>query len=141
MAWQTRALVIANRTADSDELLEALERRARSGPIAFTLLVPAAAGGPDGRDEARARLDAAVARMRAAGLEVEGSLARGADPLGAVHEAWDPAKYDEIVVCTLPTGVSKWLQVDLPHRVAKLTDAPVTHVVAGGREPVHVPAQ
>jgi hypothetical protein len=76
--------------------------------------------------------------MRAAGLEVDGSLARGADPLSAVHEAWDPAKYDEIVVCTLPTGVSKWLQVDLPHRVAKLTDAPVTHVVAGERKPVHV---
>ncbi|MEA2470927.1 MAG: hypothetical protein QOE38_1926 [Thermoleophilaceae bacterium] len=137
MAWQTRALVIANRTADSDQLLEALERRARGGPIAFTLLVPSGAG-PDGRDDARARLDDAVARMRAAGLEVDGSLARGADPLSAVHEAWDPAKYDEIVVCTLPTGVSKWLQVDLPHRIAKLTDAPVTHVVAGERKLVHV---
>jgi hypothetical protein len=138
MAWQTRALVIANRTADSDQLLEALEGRARSGPIAFTLLVPA---GPSGRDEARARLEAACRRMRAAGLDVEGSLAHDADPLGAVHEAWDPAKYDEIVVCTLPTGVSKWLQVDLPHRVAKITDAPVTHVVAGAREPAHVPAR
>ena len=139
MAWQTRALVIANRTADSDQLLEALQERARSGPIAFTLLVPAGAGG--NRDEARARLESACQRLRAAGLEVEGSLAHDADPLGAVHEAWDPAKYDEIVVCTLPTGVSKWLQVDLPHRVAKATDAPVTHVVAGERKPVHVAAR
>jgi hypothetical protein len=138
MAWQTRALVIANRTADSDQLLEALEGRARGGPVAFTLLVPS---GPGARDEARSRLEAAVARMRAAGLEVDGALARDSDPLGAVHEAWDPAKYDEIVVCTLPTGVSKWLQVDLPHRVAKLTDAPVTHVVAGEREPAHVAAR
>jgi hypothetical protein len=138
MAWQTRALVIANRTADSDQLLEALEGRARSGPIAFTLLVPT---GPTGRDEARARLESACERLRAAGLEVEGSLAHDADPLGAVHEAWDPAKYDEIVVCTLPTGVSKWLQVDLPHRVAKITDAPVTHVVAGDRQAAHIPAR
>jgi hypothetical protein len=138
MAWQTRALVIANRTADSDQLLEALEGRARSGPIAFTLLVPS---GPGARDEARSRLEAACGRMRAAGLEVDGMLARDADPLGAVHEAWDPAKFDEIVVCTLPTGVSKWLQVDLPHRVAKLTDAPVTHVVAGERQSAHVPAR
>ena len=127
MAWQTRALVIANRTADSDQLLEALEGRARTGPIAFTLLVPC---GPSGRDEARSRLDGAVSRMRAAGLEVEGSLARDSDPVVAVHEAWDPGSYDEVIVCTLPTGVSRWLQVDLPHRVAKLTDAPVTHVVA-----------
>jgi hypothetical protein len=132
MAWQTSALVIANRTADSNELLEALEGRARSGPVKFTLLVPC---GPSGRGEARAHVDAAVARMRTAGLEVEGRLGRDSDPLAAAHEAWDPAKYDEIVVCTLPTGVSKWLQVDLPHRVAKLTDAPVTHVVANERHP------
>jgi hypothetical protein len=132
MAWQTRALVIANRTADSDELISALEERARSGPIAFTLLVPC---GPSGRDEARARLDLAVGRIRAAGLEVEGSLGRDSDPIVAAHEAWDPSAMDEIIVCTLPTGVSKWLQFDLPHRVAKLTDAPVSHVVAGEAHP------
>jgi hypothetical protein len=132
MAWQTSALVIANRTADSDQLLEALEQRARTGPIKFTLLVPC---GPSGRDGARERLAAAVARMREAGLEVEGSLGRDSDPLVAAHEAWDASRYDEIVVCTLPTGVSKWLQVDLPHRIAKLTDAPVTHVVAPERHP------
>jgi hypothetical protein len=132
MAWQTRALVIANRTADSDQLLEALEGRTRTGPVAFTLLVPC---GPSGRDEARARLDSAVGRMRARGLEVDGSLARDSDPVAAAHEAWDPAAYDEVIVCTLPTGVSKWLQVDLPHRVAKLTDAPVTHVVAREAQP------
>ena len=132
MAWQTSALVIANRTADSDQLLEALEKRARGGPVKFTLLVPC---GPSGRDGARGRLESAVARMRKAGLEVEGDLGRDSDPLAAAHQAWDPAKYDEIVVCTLPTGVSKWLQVDLPHRVAKLTDAPVTHVVAHEKNP------
>jgi hypothetical protein len=133
MAWQTRALVIANRTADSDQLLAALEGRARTGPVAFTLLVPC---GPSGRDEARARLDSAVSRMRGAGLDVDGVLARDSDPLGAAHAGWDPATMDEIIVCTLPTGVSKWLQVDLPHRVAKLTDAPVTHVVATEAQPV-----
>jgi hypothetical protein len=52
-----------------------------------------------------------------------------------VSEAWDPAHYDEIIVSTLPTGVSRWLQVDLPHRIAKLTDAPVAHVVASERTP------
>lgn len=134
MAWQMSALVIANRTADSDQLLEALERRTRTGPVKFSLLVPC---GPSAREEARARLDEAVRRMRAAGLDVEGTLARGSDPLVAVHEAWDPATYDEIIVCTLPTGVSKWLQVDLPHRVAKLTDAPVTHVVAPEAQSAH----
>jgi hypothetical protein len=132
MAWQTSALVIANRTVDSDQLREALQERARSGPVKFTLLVPC---GPTGRDAASERLDAACARLREAGLEVEGMLARDSEPLAAAHEAWDPAKYDEIVVCTLPTGASKWLQVDLPHRLQKLTDAAVTHVVARERHP------
>ena len=132
MAWQRSALVIANRTVDSDQLLQALDERAKSGPVRYTLLVPC---GPTGRDGARERLEAACGRMRDAGLEVEGSLARDSEPLAAAHEAWDPARYDEIVVCTLPTGASKWLQVDLPHRLQKLTDAPVTHVVAHERNP------
>src|SRR3954467_91790 len=132
MAWQTSALVIANRTVDSDHLLKALEERARSGPVNFTLLVPC---GPTGRDGARGRLEAACERLRAAGLEGGGSLARDSEPLAAAHEAWDPAKYDEIVVCTLPTGASKWLQVDLPHRPPQLTAQPLTHAAAHERSP------
>jgi hypothetical protein len=127
-----KVLVIANQTADSEELLAALKDRAGGGSISFTLLVPA---GPTARDQAGARLDTAVERMRAAGLEVEGVLAHNSDPFGAVREVWDPASFDEIVVSTLPTGVSKWLQVDLPHRIQKHTDAPVKHVVARQREP------
>ncbi|MFL5858006.1 MAG: hypothetical protein ACJ77L_14875, partial [Solirubrobacteraceae bacterium] len=46
----------------------------------------------------------------------------------AVHEVWDPATYDEIVVSTLPTGVSKWLRIDVPHRLERLTGARVQHV-------------
>ena len=132
MAWQTSALVIANRTVDSDQLKEALKARARSGPVNFTLLVPC---GPTGRDAARERLEAACARLREAGLEVEGTLSADSEPLAAAYEAWDPAKYDEVIVCTLPTGASRWLQVDLPHRLQKLTDAPVAHVVAHERNP------
>ena len=57
------------------------------------------------------------------------------DPIAAVHETWDPTQYDEVVVSTLPTGASRWLQVDLPHRVERLTSVPVTHVVAHPERP------
>jgi hypothetical protein len=134
VTWQTKVLVIANQTADSEELLTAMRDRRAAGPIAFTLLVPA---GPSAREEATARLEAVIGRMREEGLEVEGELARDSDPLIAVQEAWDPRAFDEIIVSTLPTGVSRWLQVDLPHRIAKLTDAPVRHVVAAQRAPAH----
>jgi hypothetical protein len=45
-------------------------------------------------------------------------------------ELWDPMRFDEVVVSTLPVGSSRWLGLDLPHRLEKLTSAPVTHVVS-----------
>ena len=91
--------------------------------MACTLLVPAGAG-------AHERLEAALARLRAAGLKAEGQVGADANPLFAVAEVWDASVYDEIVVSTFPTGVSHWMNLDLPQRIGRLTDAPVEHVVA-----------
>jgi hypothetical protein len=130
MAWKFSVLVVANVTADSPELIQALKERAGRGDCSFTLLVPAPAGGSAGRDAARERLETAATAMREAGLEIEGRIGDH-DAIAAVHDEWDPMKYDEVVISTLPTGASKWLQVDLPHRIEKLTGgSQVTHVVA-----------
>jgi hypothetical protein len=129
MAWRFNVLVVANVTADSPELLQALRERAARESCRFTLLVPAPVAGAVGREAAAARMDGALARIRDAGLEAEG-LVGDHDVMMAVHDVWDPRRYDDIVVSTLPTGSSKWLQVDLPHRIGKLTDAMVRHVVA-----------
>jgi hypothetical protein len=131
MAWQTHILVLASQTADSDELATCLSERAERGACSFTLLVPRIAA------EAPARLERALARLREGGLRVDGSLA-DPDPMLALTEAWDPRHYDEIVVCTLPTGASRWLQVDLPHRIERHTGVPVTHVTAA--EPLPEPS-
>jgi hypothetical protein len=129
MAWKFSVLVIANVTAASDELLDALRRRAAEGACEFTLLVPATGGGRAGREAAQAKLDEAVERLRADGLEASGTVG-DPDPVAAADDAWDPRRFDEIVVSTLPTGASRWLAVDLPHRLERLTGAPVHHVVA-----------
>jgi hypothetical protein len=126
MDWKTSVLVVANVTAASDDLLAALSARSEQGPVEFTLLLPASGGSPK---NARRELDRALERMRAAGLEVTGSVG-DSDPVVAVHEAWDPRRYDEVVVSTLPTGSSRWLRIDLPHRIERLTDVPVRHVVS-----------
>ena len=131
MAWKTHVLVVANRTAGSDELIDALRKRADEGPVRCTLLMPAGAGG---RDEARARLDEALSKIREVGIDAEGKLGLDANPVACVGEVWDPAKYDEIVISTFPSGVSHWLNLDLPQRVARLTDAPVEHVVAAAAQ-------
>jgi hypothetical protein len=67
--------------------------------------------------------------MRAEGLTVDGRVG-DQDPIAAVSDAWDPTQWDEVVVSTLPTGTSRWLQVDLPHRIERLAGVTVTHVVA-----------
>ena len=125
MAWKTSVLVVANQTADSPELVNALRERAAKGDAEFTLLLPAL---PGRRDHARTRVDGIVAAWREAGLEASGAVG-DTDPLVAVKEGWDPGRYDEVVISTLPTGTSRWLQIDLPHRVERMTGVTVRHVV------------
>jgi hypothetical protein len=124
MAWEFSLLVVANVTAGSDELLDSLRERAEQGACRFTLLMPASG------TEARTRLEAALEQMREAGLDsVEGKVG-DPDPVVAVMDMWDPLKFDEIIVSTLPTGSSRWMGIDLPHRLEKLTSVPVHHVVS-----------
>jgi hypothetical protein len=130
-------LVIANRTAESPELLEALKSRAEQGDAVFSLLVPAtphgvawAADMHSGGSEAEQHMEAAVERMRAEGLQVTAGKVGDPDPVAAVQDEVNFTKYDEIIVSTLPGGISKWLKLDLPHRVERVTGLPVTHVTA-----------
>jgi nucleotide-binding universal stress UspA family protein len=130
-------LVVANRTAESPELLDALRERAGGGDVAFTLLVPAtphgvawAADMHSGGSEAEHHMQAAVERFRAEGLNVTSGKVGDPDPVAAVEDEVNFTDYDDIVVSTLPGGISKWLKLDLPHRVERVTGLPVTHVTA-----------
>ena len=128
MAWKRSVLVVANITATSDELLNALRARAERGPASFTLVVPATPFG-GGREAATTTLETALEQFRAAGLQAEGEIG-DSDPIVAVTEAWDPKRFDEIIVSTLPMRFSKWLHAGLPERIDRLTGAPVAHVVS-----------
>jgi hypothetical protein len=137
MADRAEVLVVANRTAGSPELLEALKERAAEGPVKFHLLVPStphgvswAADMHSGGSEAEAHVRAAVEQLRAEGLEVDEGKVGDPDPVAAVEDAVNFKEFDEIIVSTLPKHLSKWLRVDLPHRVEHATGKPVTHVVA-----------
>jgi nucleotide-binding universal stress UspA family protein len=129
-------LVIANRTAGSDELLEALKERAQSGGAQFHLVVPATARGVSwvadmhaGSDAAEHDLEGALEKLRGAGLEVDGEIG-DPDPVAAVQDAANSATYDEVIVSTLHKHVSRWLKLDLPSKAAHATGLPVTHVEA-----------
>jgi hypothetical protein len=56
-----------------------------------------------------------------------------ATPLDAIQDAVNLHGFDEIIISTLPTRVSRWLRLDLPHKVAGL-GLPVTTVTAKGTE-------
>ena len=139
MPEPTRVLVVASRTADSDELHDALLARHAEGAISVTLLAPATWEVGDahgGRSSALRRINLARERLRDTGLQIEG-LVGDADPVAAVEAIWDPDRFDEVIVATLPAQLSRWLRLDLPRRVERLTGRPVRHVVAHERPAGH----
>jgi hypothetical protein len=139
MSDTARVLVVANRTADSDELHAALLERQARGKISVTLLAPVHWEVTDphgGRQGTLRRLRAATDRLREAGIETRDVIG-DPDPFRAVEAVWNPELFDEVIVCTLPEHVSRWLRVDLPRRVERLTDRHVHHVVAHERRPAH----
>ena len=84
-----RVLVLANRTAGSPQLRDALLERRDRGPIAVTLLVPAAWEPQDphgGVETGRRRVRAALADLRDTGLDVHCRIG-DADPVTALREA------------------------------------------------------
>jgi hypothetical protein len=134
MPWTTKLLVIANRTVDSEEIRNAIVSRAAAGPVQVTLVAPASsgAGSMNARRSVTAqRLERALQGLTEAGVPVEGVVG-DPDPMVAVQDAWDPRRFDEVIVATLPTGASRWMAADLPHRVERMTGARVTHIVAAG---------
>jgi hypothetical protein len=135
-------LVVAHKTAATRALHDAVAERAARGPARFHLLVPNPGLGswrPSGTQhpdfsEGEQVLALALPLMEdAAGTSVEGTVSVRHDPMDAIEEALHDGEFDEIILSTLPRSVSRWLHVDLPHRVAHL-GLPVTTVIAQERE-------
>ncbi|HEV2061916.1 MAG TPA: universal stress protein [Solirubrobacteraceae bacterium] len=140
MSEPARVLVVAHKTAATQALVDAVRERAQRGPAKFTLLVPKAVHGitrvadpedaPD--DEARDVMALAMPLLEdAAGDRVEG-LVGVSSPLDAIQDAVNIHGFDEIIISTLPSRVSRWLHIDLPSKLNGL-GLPVTTVTAQER--------
>jgi len=154
-----RYLVVAHQTLASPELRDAMLARLSEGPAAFHLLVPQRQGGGgqngggqngggqrgggqrgggmswtegDRRAVAEVALEEARLAFTGQGFAVTGEVG-DANPSYAVSDVLirlGPDAFDEIIISTLPLGVSRWVHLDVPARVARTTELPVTHVVA-----------
>jgi hypothetical protein len=139
---QSRVLVVANRTAATPALIDAVRERAERGPATFTLLVPASAHGlhrvVDPEDQGASEAEQAIELARplleeAAGSDFE-ALVGVAEPLAAIQDAVNLHGFDELIISTLPTHLSRWLRLDLPRKAAGL-GLPVTTVTARASQP------
>jgi hypothetical protein len=137
MSEPANVLVVAHQTAATQPLLDAVRDRAGRGQAKFHLIVPRQPHGMHklvdpqdaGDDEAQHVLDAALPKLsEAAGAPVTGELG-DSEPLMAIQDAINLGSYDEIIISTLPLGVSRWLKLDLVSK-AKALGLPVRHVLA-----------
>jgi hypothetical protein len=134
-----RVLLVANRTATDPPLVEAVRTRTELGPAIFHLVVPATAQGlhrvvdPEvaGVEAAKQRLRIALAVLsEASGQHVTGHVG-DANPLAAVEDAVHLRGFDEIILSTLPSRISRWMRLDLPSKIRAL-GLPVHHVSTSG---------
>jgi hypothetical protein len=121
-----RVLVVANKTAATPALLEAVRERAATGPAEFVMLVPNPAHlpfdrpSPDRVEGERLLEESLPLLTRAAGAEVEGRVAASPNAFDDIVAELDRSEYSEIILETFPAHVSHWLHVDLPQRLAGL---------------------
>lgn len=152
-------LVVANQTIGGEQLYEEIQRRIDEGECEFHVLVPVTAtrdyasalggvsgsgaafpipsteqSGPDSQevawDQARDRMNHLVGNIRDRGAAATGQLG-DPDPYAAIKDALEQQAFDEIILSTLPSGISRWLKMDLPSRLERAFDGPVTTIVAG----------
>ena len=138
---ETQVLVVARTTAPTPALLDAIRARVAQGPARFFLLIPNPSEHAELTDAERERHSTEGAHLlelalplvdEASGTHADGAVSMRHDPMDAIEETLREGDFHEVILSTLPHGVSRWLHADLPTRVAHL-GLPVTTVVAARR--------
>ena len=131
-------LIVGNETLAGEALTQAITDRLADGPMRARVVVALTRiGGRLTWDEEESmrvaveRLDATLERLRALGIEADGEIG-DRDPILAVKDAMRGREIDEVILSTLPVGVSRWLGADVPGRLSDAVTVPVTVVTQRG---------
>ena len=128
-------LIVANQTLPSEALATEVTSRIASGAREFHIVVPATPppGGGMTWDENAARI-AAEERLAAFQQQLAGQGVTAAgeigdrDPVAAARDCARDRDVSEVILSTLPAGVSKWLRQDVPSRMKGALNVQVTVV-------------
>jgi len=136
----SRVLIIANKTLGGTEMLEWVGRaNTPAGSASFYLLVPATPVGESfwehgdyrrvaGVEQARQVLQEGLRLISELGADVDGEVGE-ADPVDAFRVLLDRGlSFDQILLSTFTSGLSRWLRLDVPHRLGRITDVPIEHI-------------
>jgi hypothetical protein len=144
-----KLLIVGNRSLGGSDLAELIATRVRAEPCAVHLVVPVpspvasavAIGGsaPDmsltlsrdideDRRAAKEQLEFGLDWLGGLGAAATGELSLDPDTPMAVARLVETQGFDEVIVSTLPTKVSRWLRQDLPCRIGRKVTVPVTVV-------------
>jgi hypothetical protein len=133
----TVTLVVANQTAESEELVARLKEKAAESedPDLFIVVMPQASAAGEAAREARRHLNHTLALLRSEGLFSAGMIGPP-DPYDATMNALQTFHVTEVVVSTFPEARSAWLRGGLIERLRESTPLPVEHVMAGEKAEV-----
>ena len=84
----------------------------------------------DERRVAHDRLSFGLEWLASLGAAATGELSTECDTAGDVARIVEANSIDDVIVSTLPTTISRWLHQDLPHRIERRVNLPVT-VISG----------
>jgi hypothetical protein len=122
-------LVAANVTVASDELHNRLKQLADEGPHRFIVVVPQEHVRGDAVEEARQRLGQLLQSLRSEGIVAAGMIG-DPDPYTAAMNALQYFHISEVVVSTLPSNRSAWVEKGLVEKIEQNSGKPVEHIEA-----------
>ncbi len=143
----SRYLIVGNQTLGGDQLVARIAMLLSEGQVTLRFAVPVTDTEgtqqwdypptdryiPDAHQIATTlaeeRLQRELTRLRGLGVDADGEVV-AANPIEHIRILTKQETFDEVIVSTLHHTMSRWLRLDLPHRLARALSVPVTHIEA-----------